>query len=295
MQKERGVSCDPETPPPNGFLPRGPKRPGLNARLRIMAFGYQCTLPRLRHQCNPSGTYASGRQSILFRETLASSPPQSTSQRPEATRPRTRARLTCGRPLPGGGAPGPSRSGRCSCCCAALRRGKAAPPGACPATGGEGARASRSAKPHFQPLLPRGSRRGRQRACAVAASRGCCGGEGMEERGGAPGRRVGEQARSYQKGRWKVHCGWRGLRWLTGVKHVQDLTRGNLEITETAPSMRPVLVCAPAPFREFLWQLEFPLRSEFQELAARHPSERLQRSQARSWGEGGRNARLRAS
>lgn len=46
-----------------------------------MAFGHQCTLPRLRHQCSPSGTYASGLQSILFREILASSP-QSTSRRP---------------------------------------------------------------------------------------------------------------------------------------------------------------------------------------------------------------------
>lgn len=69
---------------------------------------------------------------------------------------RTRARLTCGRPLPGGGAPGPSRSGRRSRC-AALGRGKAARSGACPATGGEGARVSCPAQPHFHPLLPRGA------------------------------------------------------------------------------------------------------------------------------------------
>lgn len=99
-------------------------------------------------------------------------------------RARTRACLTCGRPLPGGGAPGPSLSGRCSCR-AALGRPGAAPPGARPATRGEGGRACCSAQPHFHPLLPRGGGWGRQYACAVAASRGCCvGGEEIEGRGG---------------------------------------------------------------------------------------------------------------
>lgn len=39
---------------------RDRKRPGLG----IMAFGHQCTLPRLRHRCSPTGTYASASQTI---------------------------------------------------------------------------------------------------------------------------------------------------------------------------------------------------------------------------------------
>lgn len=137
---------------------------------------------------------------------------------------RTQARLTCRRPLPGDGAPG----GAAASCSAALGRGKAAPPAACLATGGEGARVSCSAQPHFHPLLPREAGVGRRYACAVAARGGCCGGEEMEGGVGAQGRQVCEQARRYRyKGRKKVHCGLRGIRWLTGVKHVQDLTGGN--------------------------------------------------------------------
>lgn len=42
---------------------------------------------------------------------------------------------------------------------------------------------------------------------------------------GSLGQRVGEQAHSYRpKDRRKVSCGLRGLRWLAGVKYVQELT-----------------------------------------------------------------------
>lgn len=59
---------------------------------------------------------------------------------------------------------------------------------------------------------------------------------------GAQGKPVGEQYRL--RDRRKVCRGLQGLRWLTGVKHVQELTRGNLtqEISETTSlSYVPVL------------------------------------------------------
>jgi len=89
----------------------------------------------------------------------------------------------------------------------------------------EGARASCWAQPHFHPLLPRRdvggvSSHAQSRLAGAAA-------EEMERKEwvGSLGQRVGEQAHSYRpKDRRKVSCGLRGLRWLAGVKYVQELT-----------------------------------------------------------------------
>lgn len=136
------VHCDPETP--NGLLPRGPKRLDLHEPHGIRAFGHQCILARLRRQCSPSGTYASGPQSIPLREFWRSAP----NPLPEdpGVWAQTPALLTCGRPLPGGGAPGPSLGGRGHCGAAFGLLG-AAPPGARPATRGRGRERARAAGP----------------------------------------------------------------------------------------------------------------------------------------------------
>lgn len=192
MQKERGVSCDPETP--TGFFPRDPKRPGLNARLGIMAFGHQCTLPRLRHQCSPSGTYASGRQSIPFREILASSP-QSTSRRPRRPGPDPcPPHLRKAPPRGRGSGPLPQRPLQLLRCprmrqsCTARR---------VPSDGRGGSARELLGPASFLSPPPTRGQWGRQYACAVAASGGCCGGEEMEGGVSAQGRQVGEQAPSY--------------------------------------------------------------------------------------------------
>lgn len=193
-----------------------------------MAFGYQCTLPRLRRQCSPSGTYASGPQWVLLRELWRPGPT------PLPEDPGVWVRTPAPSP-----ADGPS-----------LGAGLRAPPSAAVATAalpsdaGElhhPARAQRrkgkggSARELLGPALfpsppPTPSRWGRQFACAVAARGGCCGGDGKEGVGGCArptSWRAGAEL-NRPKDRRKVSCGLRGLRWLTGVKHVQELTRGNL-------------------------------------------------------------------
>ena len=64
--------------------------------------------------------------------------------------------LTCGRPLPGGGAPGPSLGGR-GHCRAAFGCWGAAPPGARPTTGGKRRERARAAGPSLPASLPQES------------------------------------------------------------------------------------------------------------------------------------------
>lgn len=71
--------------------------------------------------------------------------PHSTSRRPRCLGPNP-CPLTCGRPLPGGGAPGPSLGGR-GHCSAAFGCWGAAPPGARPATEGKRRERARAAGP----------------------------------------------------------------------------------------------------------------------------------------------------
>lgn len=215
------MCCDPETH--NGLLPRGRKRPSLHAPLGIMAFGHQCNLPRLRGQCSPSGTYASGPQWVLLRELWRAGPtpfPETQVSGSEPLPPHLRTAPPWGR----GSGPLPRRPWPLQSCLRML--------GSCttrraPNDGREkeGARASCWAQPHFHPLLPRRdvggvSSHAQSRLAGAAA-------EEMERKEwvGSLGQRVGEQAHSYRpKDRRKVSCGLRGLRWLAGVKYVQELT-----------------------------------------------------------------------
>ena len=186
------MCCDPETH--NGLLPRGHKRPSLHAPLGIMAFGHQCTLPRLRRQCSPL-------RNLCIRTPMGPSPgtvasrPHSTSQRPRCLGPNP-CPLTCGRPLPGGGAPGPSLGGLAT---AALPSdaGELHHPARAQRREGKGGSARGCwAQPHFPPLLPRRAGGGvsshaQSRPAGAAA-------EELEwkEWVGTPGQRVGEQAQS---------------------------------------------------------------------------------------------------
>ena len=125
------MCCESETS--NGLLPRGPKGPGLNAPSQ--GPDTRAAPPEPMHQ-DPN-------QPLFSRSWRAVPSPLLEDPRVWA---RTPASLTCGRPLPGGGAPSPSRGGHCSCG-AALGPGGASPPGARPAVGGEGRERARAARP----------------------------------------------------------------------------------------------------------------------------------------------------
>lgn len=134
--------------------------------------------------------------------------------------------LTCGRPLPGGGAPGPSLGGR-GHCRAAFGCWGAAPPGARPTTGGKRRERARAAGPslisipssHAETLGA--SVRMRSRGSRGLLRRRWRGRRGwVRQASELASRRTANRP----KDRRKVFCGLRGLRWLTGVKHVQELT-----------------------------------------------------------------------
>ena len=142
------MCCDSETP--NGLLPRGPKRLSLHAppwdhgiRAPMHPPKAQAPMQPLRNLCI---------RALPRSGSSGDQPPQPTSRRPWRLCP-DRCPLTCGRPLPGGGAPGPSLGGRGHCGAAfGLYTARRAP---CDGRAGEGARASCWAQPHFHSLLLR--------------------------------------------------------------------------------------------------------------------------------------------
>lgn len=176
-QKERG-SCVATQRPPNGLLPRGPKHPSLHAPLGIMAFGHQCTLPRLRRPCSPSRTYASGPSPVPG--VLAISTPSLLSEDPGVCA-RTAAPSPAGGSSLGAGLRAPPSGAAAT----AALPSDSAPPGARPEMGGQGRERALAAGPSLIsiPSSSAGPVRALVRMRGPARG-GCSGGDGMEGGGG---------------------------------------------------------------------------------------------------------------
>lgn len=167
--------------------------------------------------------------------------PQSTSRRPRRLGPDPcPSHLRTAPPRGRGSGPLPRRP-RPLRCCLRTPRSCTARRAPCDERAGEGARASCWTQPHFHPLLPRRAGEGVSTHAQSRPAEAAAGETKWKEWVGAQGQQVGEQAQSYQPKYWrKEYRRLRGLRWLTGVNHVQKLTRGNL--TQRSPRQRSACV-----------------------------------------------------